>query len=97
MNFKEKLDSLRARAKAQIKPESSEDEIKAYNEILSEIDEIEKEHNEVLSVNSKYKDTIVNMVLTQGDGKPPVSAEEESKPKGIDGLLAEFQAKQDEK
>ena len=97
MTFKEKLDSLRARAKARITPESSEDEVKAYNDILSELDEIEKEHNDVVAINGKYKDTIVNMVLTQGDGKPPVDDVEGAKPKGIDGLLAEFEAKQEKK
>lgn len=97
MTFKEKLDSLRARAKTHITPESSEEEIKAYNDILKDIDDIEKEHNDIVEVNSKYKDTIVNMVLNQGDGKTPVDEIEGAKPKGLDGLLAEFQEKENKK
>lgn len=97
MGIKENLDSLRARAKAQIKPESTKEEIDAYNEIIKEIDEIEKEHNEVLSVNAKYKDTIVNMVLKEGNGETPKDEEEGKSPQSMEEFLAEFKAKNEEK
>lgn len=97
MGIKEKLDSLRARAKAQIKPESTKEEIDAYNEIIKEIDDIEKEHNEVLSVNAKYKDTIVNMVLKEGNSETPKDEEEGKAPQSMEEFLAEFKAKNEEK
>lgn len=97
MGIKENLDSLRARAKAQIKPESTKEEIDAYNEIIKEIDDIEKEHNEVLSVNAKYKDTIVNMVLKEGNNETPKDEEEGKAPQSMEEFLAEFKAKNEEK
>lgn len=97
MGIKEKLDSLRARAKAQIKPESTQEEIDAYNEIIKDIDEIEKEHNDVLSVNAKYKDTIVNMVLKEGNSETPHDEEEGKSPQSMEEFLAEFKAKNEEK
>ena len=97
MGIKEKLDSLRARAKAQIKPESTKEEIDAYNEIIKEIDDIEKEHNEVLSVNAKYKDTIVNMVLKEGNSETPKDEEEGKAPQSMEEFLADFKAKNEEK
>ena len=97
MGIKEKLDSLRARAKARIKPESTKEEIDAYNEIIKEIDEIEKEHNDVLSVNAKYKDTIVNMVLKEGNSETPHDEEEGKSPQSMEEVLAEFKAKNEEK
>ena len=97
MGIKEKLDSLRARAKARIKPESTKEEIDAYNEIIKEIDEIEKEHNDVLSVNAKYKDTIVNMVLKEGNSEPPKDEDEGKSPQSMEEFLAEFKAKNEEK
>lgn len=97
MGIKENLDSLRARAKAQIKPESTKEEIDAYNEIIKEIDDIEKEHNEVLSVNAKYKDTIVNMVLKEGNSETPKDEEEGKSPQSMEEFLAEFKAKNEEK
>lgn len=97
MGFKEKLDSLRARAKAHIKPESTQEEIDGYNEIIKEIDDIEKEHNDVLSVNAKYKDTIVNMVLKSGNSETPKDEEEGKSPQSMEEFLAEFKAKNEEK
>ena len=97
MTIKERLDSLRARAKANIKPESTQDEIKAYNEIIKEIDEIEKEHNAVVEVNAKYKDTIVNMVLKEGNSETPKDEEDGKAPQSMDEFLADFKAKNEEK
>lgn len=95
MTIKETLNSLRARAKARITPESSEEQVEEYNSIIAELDAIEKEHNDVVALNGRYKSTIVDMVLNQGDSKTPVDESEGSKPKSIDELLADFQAKQE--
>ena len=96
MTLKERLDSLREKAKNRIKPESTQEEIDEYNGTISELDEIEKEHNEVVAVSAKYKDTIVKMVLNQGDGKTPEDDSEGSKPKSMDEFLADFKEKNKE-
>ena len=91
MSIKERLDSLREKAKSKIKPESTQEEIDEANSIIAELDAIETEHNEVLSTSAKYKDTIVNMVLKNGDGKAPVDDSEGSKPKSMDEFLTDFE------
>lgn len=96
MTLKEQLDALREKIKAKIKPESTPEELEELNGMLSSLDDIEKQHNEVVAVNAKYKDTIVGMVLKSGDDKTPADpSSEESKPKGMEQLLAEFEAKQE--
>ena len=96
MTIKEQLDALKEKIKAKIKPESTPEDLEEYQGMLNSLDDIEKQHNEVLGVNAKYKDTIVNMVLNQGDDKTPGNPSDDGRnPKSMDELLAEFQAKQD--
>ena len=95
MTFKEKLDSLRARAKAIVTPESSEDDIKKSTDILGELDEIEKDFDAQSAENAKFKDTIVRMVTTQGSDKPPVNEEEGSKPISAEDLVNQMLAEQE--
>ena len=90
MTLKERLDSLRTKVKAKIKPESTPEELDEYNGILGELDEIENEHNNVITENTKFKDTIVRMALTQGDSKTPEDPEG-SKPSDINQFLADFE------
>lgn len=90
MTIKERLDSLRAKLKSRITAESKQEDIDEVNGLLSELDEIEKEHNDVVAVSAKYKDTIVNMVLNQGDGKKPKDDPDGSKPVDIEESLAKF-------
>lgn len=96
MTLKERLDSLREKAKSRIKPESTQEEIDEVNGIISALDEIEKEHNEVVAVSAKYKDTIVNMVLNQGDSKTPNEDPDGGKPKDMNEFLADFKEKHKE-
>lgn len=97
MTFKEQIDSLRAKIKAHIKPESSDEDVADYTSLLSEVDELEKHHASLQEENAKFKDKIIKMVMTEGDDKPPVDDSNGSNPKSIEELLAEFQAKQDNK
>ena len=95
MTFKERLDALREQVKAQIKPESSKEEIEKVNATSAELDELEKEHNAVVAENAKFKDTIVKMVLQEGDdNEPPDDASGEAKPKSIEEIVAEELNKQ---
>ena len=95
MTFKERLDALREQVKAQIKPESSKEEIEKVNATSAALDELEKDHNEVVAENAKFKDTIVKMVLQEGDGnEPPDDVNGEAKPKSIEEIVAEELKKQ---
>lgn len=95
MTFKERLDALRAEVKSRITSESSEEDIKKVNDTTAELDELEKEHNAVVAENAKFKDTIVKMVLQEGDSnQPPDDASGEAKPKSIEEIVAEELNKQ---
>lgn len=96
MTLKERLDSLREKAKSRIKPESTQEEIDEVNGIISALDEIEKEHNDVVAVSAKYKDTIVRMVLNQGDSNTPSEDPDGGKPKDMDQFIADFKEKHKE-
>lgn len=94
MTFKEIVESLKGKIQGEIKPESSPEEIEKLNGLISELDSLETSHNEVVTENAKFKDTIVRMVTSQGDSNPPLDGALESKPKTIEECVAEELAKE---
>lgn len=91
MTIKERLDSLRNKFKEKIKPESTPEELEELNGLVSELDEIETDYNQLSEEHGKFKDTIVRMVLNQGDGKKPAPASEESKPRSMEQFISDFE------
>ena len=89
MSFQEQITALKEKVKAKIKPESSEEEIQEINGLLAEMDSLETTHNELVTENAKFKDTIVRMVTNQGDGNKPRDDTDGSKPKTIEECVAE--------
>ena len=89
MTFQEQITALKEKVKAKIKPESSEDEIQEINGLFAEMDSLETTHNELVTENAKFKDTIVRMVTNQGDGNKPRDDTDGSKPKTIEECVAE--------
>ena len=89
MTFKEKLDALKGKFQAKIKAESTPEEIQEVNDLIAECDSLESSYNEVVTENAKFKDTIVRMVSTQGDGNKPGDDTTGSKPKSIEECVAE--------
>lgn len=89
--FKEKVDSLRAKLKAHIKPESSKDELDEINGMLTELDELEKSHGDIVTENAKFKDTIVRMVTTQGDDKTPPTDPNGGNPRSMEQFIKDFE------
>jgi len=89
MTFQEQITALKEKVKAKIKPESSEEEIQEINGLLAEMDSLETTHNELVTENAKFKDTIVRMVTNQGDGNKPRDDTDGSKPKTIEECVAE--------
>lgn len=102
MTIKERLDALRAKLKAKIKPESTADEISAIDAEMKELDFIEEEYNnlntkyaDLQTEHGKFKDVIVNMVLKQGNQETPVDDIDGSKPVTTEELLEKYQKEQD--
>lgn len=91
MSFKEKLDSLRQRVKDKIKPDSSEEELKELNSILADLDNVETDFNNLSQENAKFRDKIVNMVLNEGDDKPPHDDPNGSKPRSMEEFIKDFE------
>ena len=91
MSFKEQLDSLRNKVKGHIKPESAQEELDELNGMLADIDNVEKEYDSLSQENAKFKDKIVNMVLNQGDDKPPREDHNGSKPRSIEEFINNFE------
>ena len=91
MTIKERLDSLRAKIKSKIKPETTQEDLEEYNGLLSELDEIETSYNSLSEEHGKFKDTIVRMVLNQGDGKKPAPESEDSKPRSMEQFISDFE------
>ena len=91
MTLKERLDSLREKVKGKIKPESSQEELDEINGMLTELDEVEKSHGDLVTENAKFKDTIVRMVTTQGDDNPPPADPNGSNPRSMDQFIKDFE------
>ena len=89
MTLQERIASLKAKFQAKIKPESTPEELDEINGLMTELDEVEKDHNVVVAENAKFKDTIVRMALNTGDGKQPADESGGSKPKSIEECIAE--------
>lgn len=96
MKIKEKINFLREQIKAMIKPESTPEELEMYKNFNGALDEIEKEHESNVALNAKYKDQIVNMVLSQGSSETPPDDSLERKPKSMEEFVNDFSAKHKE-
>ena len=91
MTFKEQIDALKGKIQSKITAESSAEEIQEMNDLMGEFDALETSHNAVVTENAKFKDTIVRMVTTQGDGNAPKDDSNGSKTMSIEEAIAEVQ------
>lgn len=91
MGFTEIMKALKEKKQALIKPDMSAEDIQAINDEIAELDELEKSHNELVTENAKFKDTIVRMVTSEGNGKTPKDDSSGSKTMSIEEAIAEVQ------
>ena len=91
MKFNEKVEALKNQAIEKITPESTQEDVQRVESIKSQLDELVKDYNALSEENNKFKDTIVHMVLRNGDDKPPVEDPSGHKPMSIEECLAEIQ------
>ena len=89
--FKEQFDALKGKFQAKITADSTQEQIEEINGIVAELDALETSHNEVVTENAKFKDTIVRMVSTEGNGKTPQDDSSGSKSMSIEEAIAEVQ------
>lgn len=88
MTFKEKAESLKQQFKSRITPESTPEQIKEADAMVSDLEELSSLHDALVAENAKFKDTIVRMVTNQGDATPPSDPSAESKPMSIEEAIA---------
>lgn len=91
MNFKEKLQAQKDYLKALIKDDTSADDIERINGLISSIDEVDKEHDDLLTEHAKTKDSLVRLVVNQGSSEKPKDDSGGSNPKSVDEILAELE------
>lgn len=91
MEFTERMKALKEKKQALIKPDMSAEDIQAINDEIAELDELEKSHNELVTENAKFKNTIVRMVASEGNGKTPKDDSSGSKTMSIEEAIAEVQ------
>lgn len=91
MTFKERIQALKDKAKALIKPESTPEEIEAVNGLIAEYDALDTEHDGSLTENAKFKDTIVRLVATQGNDDTPKDDSDVSKTMSIEEAIAQVE------
>lgn len=89
MTFKETIDALKKRFQSKITETSTQEEINAVNEAVSELDSLDTEHNKLLEEHAKTKEAVVRMVVNQGSGDKPKDDTDGSKPKSIEECVAE--------
>lgn len=87
--FKSKLEAIKEKIKAKIKPESTPEEVNELTNLINELDELEVPYNEKVEESAKFKDTIVRMVLEQGNSDKPADDSMGAKPKSIEECVAE--------
>lgn len=92
MTFKERIDSLKAKLQGKIKQESTADEIAEINDLIAELDGLNTDYDGVMTEQSKLKDQIVKMVLSEGSGKKPVDESSGSKSMTIEEAIAEVES-----
>lgn len=95
MNWKEQVNSLKAKFQAKITAESSQEEIDEVNGLVAELDALDSAFNELSEEHAKTKTALVRMVVNQGSGDKPKDDTDGSKPKTIEECVAEELAKQE--
>ena len=89
--FKEQFDALKGKFQAKITADSTQEQIEEINGIVAELDALETSHNEVVTENAKFKDTIMRMVSTEGNSNTPQNDSTGSKSMSIEEAIAEVQ------
>lgn len=98
MDFKEQLNLLKETAKSKlVKADASAEELEEANKFLSGLDELGASHEKVLSENAKFKDTIVSIVSSQGNGSVPPSEDGVKEPRSMEQIIADRLASQGNK
>lgn len=89
MNWKERVDALKARFQSKITDQSTPEEIQEVNEVVAEIDALDTSYNELGEEHAKTKTALVRMVINQGSSDKPRDDTDGSKPKTIEECVAD--------
>ena len=89
MTFKEKTDGLRKFLKGLVKEDMSPEQLEEFNTHIAELDDLDQDYNKSEDERAKFKEKIVNMVMTQGDDRTPEDEHDGSKPMSIEEAVAQ--------
>ena len=93
MTFKEKTESLRKFLKGLMKEDMSPEELEEFNKHIAGINELDQDYDKSETDRVKYRDKIVNMVMTEGSDRTPADEHDGSKPMSIDEAVAQVMEK----
>ena len=89
MTFKEKTDGLRQFLKGLVKEDMTPEQLEEFNTHIAEIEELDQDYDKSENERAKYKEKIVNMVMTQGDDRTPSDEHDGSKPMSMEEAVKE--------
>lgn len=89
MTYQEKVSALKDKLQAKIKSESTPEEIAEVNSLLEEIDGLASEFETLSQEHAKTKDSLVRMVVNQGNSDKPKEELEGSKPRSFEEIIAD--------
>lgn len=88
---REKINSLINELKTQINAESTPEQIQVVETYSQQLEEISSAYDVLVEENAKIKDTLVRMVMNQGNSETPIDEVEEARPMTIEEVVAKFQ------
>ena len=94
MTFKEKTESLRKFLKGLMKEDMSPEQLEEFNQHIAGINELDQDYDKSETDRVKYRDKIVNMVMTEGSDRTPADEHDGSKPMSIDEAVAQVMEKE---
>ena len=89
MPINEQIDRLKNSISSQINSDTSPEQIEALKGLNTDIEAIEQSYQQLEAENAKFRDTIVRMVMTQGNAEPPKDENQEKQPRSIEEIMAD--------
>ncbi len=89
MNFKEQIEALKDKVKGMITNDLSTEQVKAYGDLVEDIDKVGDAHQELVKEHSELKDLYIKSVKNYGTSDKPQN-ENDNKGKSFEEIMSEI-------
>ena len=89
MNFKEQIEALKDKVKGMITNDLSTEQVKAYGELVEDIDKVGESHQELVKEHSELKDLYIKSVKNYVTSEKPKN-ETENTGKSFEEIMSEI-------